>query len=317
MIVKVSSPSFSRHPELRRHLLDSFPQAVFNEEGKRFGEEELAEYLRDADAAVIGLEPLTRRVLDALPRLRVISKYGVGLDNLDADHARLLGKHVACTPGVNRRSVAEQTLGFLIGLFRNLFLGDRRIKSGEWRKEGGRTLTGRTVGIVGCGHIGTEVLRLLKVFECRLLICDILDKTDVAREFGAAQVSLEELLEASEAVSLHVPLTEETNGMIGSSALAMMRRDAYLVNTSRGQVVDQAALKEALSKGAIAGAALDVFVQEPPTDAEFLSLPNLTVTPHIGANAREAVEAMGMAAIDGLVHFFQEDRRKASAAEKQ
>ena len=160
---------------------------------------------------------------------------------------------------------------------------------------------------IGCGHTGSDVLRLLAPFGCNLLVHDIVDKSNFCQEQGASQVSLEAVLEQSNIISLHVPLTKQTHQMVNASFLQKMKSTGFLINTSRGQVVDQEALKKGLIQGDIGGAALDVFVEEPPSDEEFLSLSNLMVTPHIGGNAEEAINAMGQSAINHLVPFFNKD----------
>jgi D-3-phosphoglycerate dehydrogenase len=179
------------------------------------------------------------------------------------------------------------------------------LKKLEWEKDGGHQLSGKTVGIVGCGYTGSDVVRLLAPFGCNLLVNDIANKSDFCQEQGTSQVSLDTVLEQSNIISLHVPLTKQTYQMVNTSFLKKMKSTGFLINTSRGQVVDQEALKKVLMQDDIGGAALDVFVEEPPVDKDFLSLPNLMVTPHIGGNAIEGVEAMGRAAIQHLILFFE------------
>jgi D-3-phosphoglycerate dehydrogenase len=193
----------------------------------------------------------------------------------------------------------------MLGLCRNIFASGFKLKHAEWKKNGGWQLTGKTVGVIGCGNIGSDIINLLTPLQCTLLVCDIIDKSEFCQEHNATQTSLENLVAKSDIVSLHVPLTSLTAKMVGKKFLNQMKPTAYLINTSRGDVVDQDVLKKTLMQGGIAGAALDVFAEEPPADEEFLSLPNLMVTPHIGGNAKEAVEAMGRAAIQHLVSFFR------------
>ena len=169
-------------------------------------------------------------------------------------------------------------------------------------------LQGKTVGIIGCGHVGMEVVRLLKPFGCRVLVRDILDRNAFCSETGAIEASFDEVVGRADIVSLHVPLTDLTRNMIDDAVLKKMKPSSFLVNTSRGGVVDEPALKTALQNDALAGAALDVLSQEPPQDMELVSLPNLMVTPHIGGNAREVVEAMARSAIGHIVNFFQSNR---------
>jgi D-3-phosphoglycerate dehydrogenase len=262
------------------------------------------EFLNDADGMILGLEQMDRQVLQQLNNLKIIAKYGVGLDNLDVEAAEELNIAVGWTGGVNKRSASEQALGFMLGLSRNLFFSAFPLKHGKWEKEGGRLLSGNCVGIIGCGHIGMDVVHLLQPFNCRVLICDLLDKRGVVDTYGATQVSMDELLAEADVVSLHVPLTELTQSMVTEEFLQKMKPNAYLINNSRGPVVNQKALKNALQEKIIAGAALDVFEVEPPEDLEFLALPNLMVTPHIGGNANEAVLAMGSSAIGHLKEYF-------------
>jgi phosphoglycerate dehydrogenase-like enzyme len=303
--IKVTTKSFSQNTVLNAELLCAFPNTDYNFTGYRFDEDELIEYLKDADGIILGLDPMTEKVIEALPRLKIIAKYGVGLDNVDVEYAMSKGKKIGWTGGVNKRSVAEQTLGFMLGLSRNMFNSGYKLKTGQWEKKGGWQLTGKTVGIIGCGHTGSEVLKVLQPFECELLVCDTLDKADVAQKYKASQVDFDMLISKSDIISIHVPQTELTYHMINRNSLKTMKNTAFVINIGRGPVVEQDALKEALINNVIAGAALDVFEVEPPTDIEFLALPNLMVTPHIGGDSKEASLAMGRSAIGHLKAFFK------------
>ena len=306
--IKVTSRSFSRHPMLKQELLDLFPDSIFNSDGPATGLSDLVGFLDDADGMILGLEQMNRTVLQQLKNLKIIAKYGVGLDNLDVEAANELGIAIGWSGGVNKRSASEQALGFMLGLCRNLFFSSFPLKEGKWQKEGGRLLSGSCVGVIGCGHIGTDVVHLLQPFNCQILICDLLDKSGVVDAYGVTQVPLEKLLPEADVVSLHVPLTELTHFMVNDEFLQQMKPLAHLVNNSRGPVVNQQALKKALQQKTIGGAALDVYESEPPDDLEFLSLPNLMVTPHIGGNANEAVLAMGRSAIHHLKNFFLDSK---------
>jgi len=302
--IKVTSRSFSRHPVLKQELLKLFPNSEFNTDGPPTGLPNIVEFLNDADGVILGLEEMNRHMLQQLENVKMIAKFGVGLDNLDVISAEELGITIGWTGGVNKRSASEQALGFMLGLSRNLFFSSFPLKNGKWEKEGGSFLTGKTIGIIGCGHIGADVIYLLQAFKCRILVCDILDKSGVVDTYGVTQVSQDELLAESDMISLHVSLTELTQGMVNEKFLKKMKPSAHLINNSRGPVVNQKALKNALQQKAIAGAALDVFESEPPDDLEFLALPNLMVTPHIGGNANEAVLAMGRSAISHIKEYF-------------
>ena len=302
--IAVTPPAFCKSDLQRDELIRSFPNTTFNQKDRYLSEAELIEFLRDAEGAIIGRDPVNEKILKSLPKLRIIAKYGVGLDNIDEDAMRRHQVKFAWTEGVNSLSVAELTLGFMIGLCHNTFSKGFALKRNLWQKDGGFQLTGKTVGVIGCGHVGSEVVRLLSPFKCQILVRDIVDKKQFCREHGAQTASLDEVIEQSELLTLHVPLTDATCNLINETTLSRMKPAAFLINTSRGEVVDPSALKMSLIEGVIAGAALDVFAPEPPADAEFLSLPNLMVTPHLGGNTLEAVESMGRSAIERLREYF-------------
>jgi len=307
--IAVTAISFGKSARLRTELKQVFPNSFFNENGRRFNEAELIEFLKDADAAVVGVEPITDLVLSKTSQLKNISKYGVGLDSIDQEALKNRNIALGWTGGVNRRSVSELTLCFMIGLCRNVFRSGYSLKQSKWEKEGGCQLSGKTLGIIGCGNIGSDVIQLLAPLKCTLLVCDILDKSEFCQKHNATQINLENLITKSDLISMHVSHTPLTDKMVNHKFLDQMKPTSFLINTCRGNVVDQSALKNALIKGDIAGAALDVFAEEPPTDEEFLSLSNLMVTPHIGGNAKEAVEAMGRSAIDHLIAFFNDPHK--------
>ena len=302
--VAVPSISFGKSSILREELKQVFPNSFFNDASVRFSETELIDFLKDADAAIIGIEPVTEQVLSKTGQLKIISKYGVGLDSIDQVSLKKKNIALGWTGGVNRRSVSELTLCFMLGLCRNVFTSGYSLKNSKWEKEGGWQLSGKTIGIIGCGYVGSDVIKLLEPLECKILVCDIVDKSEFCMKYNATQTNLETLTKKSDIISIHVPLTSLTGKMIDKNFINKMQTTAYLINTSRGEVVNQDDLKSALKMNKIAGAALDVFVEEPPSDDDFLLLPNLMVSPHIGGNAKEAVEAMGRSAINHLVSFF-------------
>ena len=299
--VAVASRSFSRNPTLREELLARYPRSRFNDEGTAvlFGDA-LAAFLRGHEKAITGLDVLDEAVFGAVPELRIVSKYGVGLDMIDLEAARRHGVSVRWTPGVNRQAVAELTICFMIALCRSVVPLARELAAGGWRHPGGRQISSSTVGIVGCGHVGQQVARLCRAFGATVLAHDIRAYDDFYREMGVTPVTLDALLAQSDIVTIHVPLGASTRGWIDARALARMKPDAFLVNTARGGIVDEQALKQALSERRLGGAAFDVFAAEPPVDRELLMLPTFVGTPHIGGGTREAALAMGRAAIAGL-----------------
>jgi len=300
MKIAVTSPSFSKHPDLINEMKNSFSDFKLNTEGKRFTTSELIDYLTGYDAAIIGLDEINKTVIDKLPQLKMISKYGVGLNNIDLDYCKEKNVKIGWTGGVNKLSVAEMVIGNTISLLRNLYVSSSQLSKGDWIKNGGQQLSNKTVGIIGVGHIGKEVIRLLKPFNCNILVNDIIDQNDYYKSVNAKEVSKEEIFKQSNIITIHTPLTNETKNLVNDKTLSLMASDAIVLNTARGGIVNQEDLKEALINHKIGGASLDVYENEPITDMELLSIPNLINTPHIGGNSKEAVKAMGMSAINHL-----------------
>jgi len=206
------------------------------------------------------------------------------------------------TPGVNKRSVAELTLAYILTALRKVQVVNAEVRGGIWRRQVGNTLTGKTVGIVGCGHIGKELVELLAPFRCRLLVHDIRSYPEFYAAHGIETVGLDELLAEADVVTLHLPLTPATRDLIGTRELGLMKRNAVLVNLARGGIVNEAALKKALTDGTLPGAAFDVFALEPCPDQDLLALPNLWASTHIGASTHEAIIDMGRAVIQNLAN---------------
>ncbi|MDK9701580.1 MAG: phosphoglycerate dehydrogenase [Sulfuritalea sp.] len=298
--VAVTSRSFSRNPVLRKELMERYAQVTFNDAGLQLDGRQLIDFLRGHDKAITALERIDEIVLAQLPELKVIAKYGVGIDMIDLDAMRRHGKQLGWTGGVNRRSVSELVIAFSIALLRHVPMANLEVRTGTWRQHVGNQLSGKTIGVIGCGHIGKDLVRLLQAFECPILAHDIRNYADFYRECGVEAVTLEELLRRSDVVTLHVPLDGSTRNLLTAERLALMRPTAILINAARGGMVDEAALKSALEDKRLAAAAFDVFAQEPPQDQGLLTLPNFLATPHIGGSAVEAILAMGRAAIDGL-----------------
>jgi D-3-phosphoglycerate dehydrogenase len=298
--VAVAARSFARNQALRDELSSRYPEASFTTADGILDGDALVELLRGHDRAIVGLERIDDAVLAQVPELRIISKYGVGLDGLDIEAMARRGIRLGWTGGVNRRAVSELTLGFALALLHRVPETSVALRRGDWQKLVGRQLTGRVFGIVGCGFVGQDLVRLLAPFGCRILAHDIRDYAEFYRVHRVTPVTLERLLAESDIVSLHVPLDRSTRGMIGAAQLAAMRPGTFIINAARGGLIDEAALAAALAGGHLAGAACDVFAIEPDADPMLLAQPTFLGTPHIGGSTSEAQLAMGRAAIEGL-----------------
>ena len=296
----VVSRSFSKNPVLRNIVLKEYPGAKFNDEGLSLSGDSLIDFLDGYEKAITALEVIDDSILSCLPDLKVIGKYGVGLDMIDLQALKKYGVKIGWTGGVNKRSVSELVVSSAIALLHRSVFANIEVKNNLWYQIKGRQLSDCTVGIIGCGNIGKDLVKLLKPFNCKVLSYDILDFNKFYQENNVLPVSLEELLKESDVVTLHLPLDKLTKNIINVDKLQMMKSKAILINLARGGLVDEVALKKMLLEKKIAGAAIDVFEIEPPIDNEFALIDNVLITPHIAGSTEEAILAMGMAAIDGL-----------------
>ena len=301
--VAIASRSFSKHPILRSKVLEIYPDAKFNDKGLSLSGDSLVEFLSGHEKAITALEVIDDSILSKLPNLKVIGKYGVGLDMIDLHAMKDRGVKLGWTGGVNKRSVSELVISFSVYLLHRVAFANAEVRNGEWYQVKGRQLSDCTFGIVGCGHIGKDLVKLLKPFGCNILAHDIIDFKEFYQENNITSVGLDELLQKSDVVTLHLPKNDSTNNILNKDRLQMLRKDAILINLARGGLLDESALKKILSEKNIAGAALDVFSVEPPIDTDFAHLDNVLITPHIGGSTEEAILAMGLAAIDGLENY--------------
>jgi len=301
--VLITARSFGKISEEPFQILkDAGFEAVMHPRRGPLEKQELIPLLQDAEGIIVGTDMIDDEVLSQAPHLKVISKHGVGVDNIDLEAARRRGIVVTNTPGANSTAVAELALCLMLALSRKVVEADRKVRGGEWGTITGCELTGKSVGIVGFGAIGRLLAHLLQGFECKVLAYDPYGDPEAAARLGVRLTSLDELLGTCDYISLHVPATPETRNMLSEKEFANMKKTAFLINLARGGVVDELALARALTEGQIAGAAVDVFSEEPPApDHPLLNAPNVIVTPHIGAHSREAMNNMSTMAAKNVV----------------
>jgi D-3-phosphoglycerate dehydrogenase len=255
-------------------------------------EDEVIEKLQGYDGVILGLEPMTAKVLDACKDLKVVSRFGVGMDNVDREAAKRNGVKVYNTPAANAGAVADYTFGLMLGLARSVATANRDTKNGEWKKYTGYPVYGATIGIIGLGAIGKEVAMRAKGFQMRIMAYDIYWDEAFVAEYGVEKASLDEIYEQADFVTLHTGVTEETRNMIDMNALKKMKKTAFLLNCARGALVNEEDLYQAVKEGVIAGAGLDAFCTEPPTGSPLLTLDNVLVAPHIAGSSIDAINKM-------------------------
>jgi D-3-phosphoglycerate dehydrogenase len=293
--VLVTPTSFGKgDPELKTTLENAVGLVVYNPTRRPLTSPELKELLPGCDGYIAGLDAIDRAALEGADRLQVIARYGVGVDNVDLDAAAEKGILVTNTPGANSGSVAELAVGLMLALGRNLVEAAVAARAGGWPRLQGTSLEGRCVGLLGFGAIGRQVARRLAGFGCRVLAYDPFPDAAAAAESGVELASFNQVLAQADFLSLHLPVLPETRRLVNAAFLAQMKDGACLVNTARGELIDEPALVEALQSGKLRGAALDVFpVEPPPADNPLLQLPQVLVTPHISSHTDVATRNMG------------------------
>jgi glyoxylate reductase len=275
--------------------------------------EVIIEKVRDVDAlASLLSDKIDAEVFDAAPKLKIVAQLAVGFDNIDVKEATRRGIYVTNTPGVLTETTADFAWTLLMAVARRVVEADRYVHDGDWKVGwhpsmlSGRDVYGATIGIVGAGRIGFAVARRARGFNMKIIYYDIVARPELEKELGAKRVDLQTLLRESDFVSVHVPLIKPTYHLINAEKLKLMKKTAYLINNSRGQVVDEKALHKALKEGWIAGAALDVFEQEPtPVDNPLLKLDNVVVAPHISSSSCETRSRMAEMVAENLIAFFE------------
>lgn len=299
-MIAVASRSFSQNSFLKNQLTEKYNNVKFNEAGTALRGEELIAFLKGAEKAIVALEKIDASIVKDLPELKVISKYGVGLDNISFADLDKYNIQLAWQGGVNRRSVAELALNFILGCVRGSFHSHHEVQKGQWTQFKGQNLSGKTVGILGLGHVGQEIVPFLKPFDVKILAFDLFSKSDYCNEHNIEQTSLEHVLKESDIVTVHLPLTSKTRNILSQEKLLLMKKGSFLVNTARGGLVDEPALYDLLLTEHIKSAAFDVFEKEPPVGQKLFTLDNFYSTGHIGGSSTESIQLMGLAAIAGL-----------------
>ena len=278
---------------------------VRNDTGNLFSKEQMLEKISDCDGVIVGVDPLDKDVIAAAPKLKAIAKYGTGVDNIDLDAAKERGIKVSVTAGANSDAVADCAFGMLIAMARKLTLIDDECRKKNWKKITTKDVSGATLGVVGMGAIGKLMIRRAQGFDMRVLAYDPFWDEAFAEKYGVIRAELDDIFKQADFISLHVPLIPSTREMVGVEQLKMMKNDAVLINCARGELIDENALLNALEQGEIGGAALDVFVKEPPEDPRWYTLNNVLLGSHCAASTTGASLNMGRMATANLIRDLE------------
>ncbi|HPK47593.1 MAG TPA: phosphoglycerate dehydrogenase [Sphaerochaeta sp.] len=297
--VSVSNPEYSMiHDEARK----TFSTVVLNPYGRPLLQEEVEELWVDCDAVICGVEKITAEMLSRAPTsLKVLSKHGVGVDSIDLEAAKAARIAVCNTPGANAQAVAEATIGLMFAAMRNIPNAHHSVVSGRWKRPEGSLIRGKTLGVIGMGSIGKQVIAYSQGFGLNYLAYDPFFDAAFAAEHRVQNRSIEEILEQADIITLHLPCNEATYHLINHKTLAAMKRSAILINTARGDLIDEGDLYDALQQKVIAFAAIDVLAKEPTYESPLFGLENIIITPHLSGNTKETTIVMGMRALHNAV----------------
>ena len=299
---------------------DEKPYKILHENGfntfkipvdKPLSAKELIPHIIDADVIIVGNDAVTKEVIEAGKQLKMISRYGVGYDNIDLNEAKRREIIVTNTPNTNDNSVADLTFALILSLARHIPAVVDIVRKQGWQRIMGNEVCNKTLGMIGMGKIARAVVQRAKGFDMKIICCDVKPDLKYGKKFGITYCSLEEVCRQSDIISIHTPLLPETKGLIGKKQLEMMKPTALLINTARGGIIDENALFYALREKTIAGAALDVMLKEPPTGSPLLELDNIIITPHIGGYSSEAVNNMGIIAAKNIVSVIRGNKKDA------
>jgi len=289
-----------------KKLGDGGEAIVLNPLFRKVTSEELIKYANDSTGIIAGTELYTKEVLEQLPNLRIISRLGVGMDNIDLEFAKEKGIKVFKTKTTPAPAVAELVLGLMLDLARKISHQNNILKSGTWKKEMGNLLNGKTLGIIGLGVIGKTLVKLVKGFDFNVLAFDLYKDELFAKKYGVNYCDFDTLLSESDIMSIHLNLTDETNQLMNAEQISKMKPGSILINASRGEIIDETALYYALKNDKILGAGLDVFKNE-PYDGPLSKLKNVVLTPHIGSYAKELRIQMEIEAVGNLIRGLNEE----------
>jgi len=305
--ILVTPTSYGKNdPTLITELEKLVGEVIYNPAGKPLTSTEVARLLPGVDGYIAGLDAIDRNALVSADRLKVIARYGVGVDAVDLEATKEKGIVVTNTPGANSTSVAELATGLMLALARQFQEAFTATQQGKFPRLSGTALEGKTVGIVGLGSIGKIVAQRLLAFGCHIIAFDPYPDSAFANQNAIPMLSLDQLLAQADFVSLHLPLTTDTRELVNDAFIGKMKKGAYLINTARGELVNEVALLRALQSGHLRGAALDALIKEPPEPGyPLLALPNVIATPHLGAQTDGAVNQMGRMALNDCLAVLQ------------
>lgn len=305
-VLVTTVPFGEKNPMPLELLKDNNIDFTINPLGKKLTETELIEMIGDYDVIIAGTEPITKRVFDSAPKLKMISRVGIGLDSVDLLAAEEKGVIVSYTPDAPAPAVAELTMGLMLSLLRSIQLSNLQMHKGEWFRHFGRRIPEVTIGVIGVGRIGTRVLNRLSSFGTPRLLLNDIKPNDIDKKYKAEWVTKEQIYREADVITLHLPLTSKTRDLIGETELRMMKRDALIINTSRGGIINEDALYRVMKSGHLEGAAIDVFDFEPYT-GPLSEIDRVILTSHMGSMSKDCRNRMEKEATEEAIRYIRKE----------
>lgn len=305
VLITPTSLSNAKDCDAIKKLKQSNMDVIFNDKNRPLTEEEMIEYAQGCDGIIAGLDYITKKVIESSEKLKVISRYGAGYDRVDLEAATRNGVIVTNTPAANAQAVGELSISLALALSRKIAYLDKKTKEGEWVRSLGGELQGKTIGIMGLGAIGKVVAKCATGFGMNIIAHDPYIDSEFCESLHIKSVSFEDLITASDIISLHLPLNDKTKHIIEEATISKMKNTAIVINTSRGGIVDEVAMYDALKNNRLGGFGIDVFETEPPEYSPLFVLKNVIATPHSGSHTQEAVDKMADMAVTNLINVLQ------------
>lgn len=289
-------------------LNDAGIEYVINPFNRKITEDDLKKLIFDFDGLIAGTENISKEIIDLAPKLKIIARVGVGTDGVNLNYAKEKNIKVTYTPDAPGPAIAELTIGFMYSLLRSTHIANLKIRQGKWNRSIGRSFSDMTIGVIGAGRVGSRVIDLISKIGCKkLLVSDIYHNESLKEKYGFEWASKEKVFSDSDIITFHVPLTADARGMVKKNELLSMKKDAFIVNTARGGIIDEDDLYNVMQSGHIAGVAIDVFNEEPYT-GPLINIDRCLLTPHIGSASRECRAKMELESVQEIIRFFNNEK---------
>tara|TARA_B100000780_G_C21127007_1_gene457860 strand:+ start:3794 stop:4720 length:927 start_codon:yes stop_codon:yes gene_type:complete len=308
-MLAICSRSVSRSKSALKILSSKFKEIKLNKSNKNLGDNNLINFVKDSEVIIVGIDKIDKKLLDHCPKLKLIGKYGVGTNNIDFNELKKRKIRILLQPGINKRAVSELTLAFMIMGLRDICKTTNEVKKSNWPFFAGEQLTNKKIGIIGCGNIGKDLIKLLKPFDCKINTHDIKPNYSYLKRNKLTNSSINFVLKNSDIISIHIPYNIQNHNIISNKKISLLKKDSLLINTSRGDIVDENFLYKFLKKNNRAMGIFDVMKVEPPNNKKLISLDNFILTSHIAGTTKSSLESASIDCAKKIINVINEERK--------